>query len=505
MDLTPTQKKTVQYLESQFPTGSVFVLWAPVGFGKSTMLADLQERLGGRMVNLNDVFERMEKRHPLTIEDTVLELMTNALGTSDLVLIDDLDVLDDVVGNRAYDYPRKGFLNAALKVACTYAIEEHKKIVFACNGVAPEPVALRATYAGFKQFEAEDYKTIATTLHGARMATGIDYEKLHHFAPHLSGHHIRSAFGTLKRKGTIDTDSLMDILLESGLASNVNLSEVEAVDLSDLKGIDSVLQALDAHVVVPFEHAELAEQFDLQPKKGVLLYGPPGTGKTTIGRALAHRLKGKFFLIDGDFVSGSSEFFPKVRKVFEAARQNAPSVVFIDDSDVIFENEESVGFYRYLLTLLDGVENEAEGMVCVMMTAMDAGKLPAALIRSGRIELWLEMPLPDAAARRQIIDFWAAKLPEVMKAIDADALVKHTDGFTGADLRRLFQDARNLYAYDVANGKQPGTPTSYLLKSVDMVTDNKKRRSEAESRAKSSTPLYYLPFEHGADDKTPGH
>ena len=66
------------------------------------------------------------------------------------------------------------------------------------------------------------------------------------------------------------------------------------------------------------------------------MFGPPGTGKTTIGRALAHRLKGKFFLIDGTIIAGTQDFYEKIHKVFRAAEENAPSIIFIDDADVIF-------------------------------------------------------------------------------------------------------------------------------------------------------------------------
>ena len=75
------------------------------------------------------------------------------------------------------------------------------------------------------------------------------------------------------------------------------------------------------------------------------------------GRALAHRLKSKFFLIDGTVIAGSGDFYCKVREIFDEAKRNAPSIIFIDDTDVIFEGDEDKGFYRYLLTMLDGLES----------------------------------------------------------------------------------------------------------------------------------------------------
>ena len=91
------------------------------------------------------------------------------------------------------------------------------------------------------------------------------------------------------------------------------------------------------------------------------------------------------------------------QEVFEAAKANAPSVIFIDDGDAIFEMGAERGLYRYLLTMLDGLESASSGRVCVMMTAMEVGHLPPALLRSGRIELWLEMALPDPSARAEIL------------------------------------------------------------------------------------------------------
>ena len=106
--------------------------------------------------------------------------------------------------------------------------------------------------------------------------------------------------------------------------------------------------------------------------------------------------------------------------MFEKAKQSAPSILFIDDSDMLFECQDiqSAGLYRYLLTLLDGLESETAGRVCVMMTVMDVATLPPALVRSGRVELWLTMSLPDQAARRAILRRHLTNLPATISTVD---------------------------------------------------------------------------------------
>jgi ATP-dependent 26S proteasome regulatory subunit len=309
-----------------------------------------------------------------------------------------------------------------------------------------------------------------------------------HFAPKLNAHQLKAACGWLARSDEVSTERLIELLRSQRLVSNVHLSEVQPVDLHDLKGVDDVLRQLEIHMVLPLENAALAEQFQLRSKRGVLLYGPPGTGKTTVGRALAHRLKGKFFLMDGTFISGTCKFYERVQQVFEAAKENAPSIIFIDDADSIFEAGEEGGLYRYLLTMLDGLESESASRVCVMMTAMNVGQLPAALVRSGRVELWLEMKPPDADARSQILAQQLPALPVELRHVEMEPLREATEGFTGADLKRTIEDAKAICAYDKAQSLTLQSPTEYFLRAVEAVKENKARYAEAEAQAALRPP-----------------
>ena len=107
--------------------------------------------------------------------------------------------------------------------------------------------------------------------------------------------------------------------------------EVQKVTLADLKGVDDVMKSLEANVVVPLEQIELADELRLKPKRGVLLVGPPGTGKTTVGRALAHRLKSKFFLIDGTYISGTAHFYQRAPRSSPTAANRPTAPAYADD------------------------------------------------------------------------------------------------------------------------------------------------------------------------------
>jgi SpoVK/Ycf46/Vps4 family AAA+-type ATPase len=120
------------------------------------------------------------------------------------------------------------------------------------------------------------------------------------------------------------------------------------------------------------------------------------------------------------------------------------AIVFIDDADVTFGGEKESGLYRYLLTKVGNLESASSGRVCVMMTAMEPSDLPAAIPRSGRVELWRETRLPDDAARAEIFRARLASLPPPLCAADIEVLSAASRGCTGADLkiRAVFPDGR---------------------------------------------------------------
>jgi SpoVK/Ycf46/Vps4 family AAA+-type ATPase len=491
--LCPAQQQTFDQLTQVLPLFPILGVSGQSGAGKSTMLRCLHAQTGGELISMRELLEAFRNRHPLAMEEALHDVVKGALSSNHHVYVDEFSLLTTVVQGGCNAYPRAHLIEAAIQ-SITSLVEEAKKKLIVGSDYIQHSLQKKGYVATIPPYQQDDYAFFCRAYLGPNQADCLDYRKIHRFARNLAGYDLKAICVLLRNEPNLTTDRFLEALRSFGLTSNVHLGEVQQVTLADLKGVDDVIKSLEANVVVPLEQMELAEELHLKPKRGVLLVGPPGTGKTTVGRALAHRLKSKFFLIDGTYISGTAQFYGRIHEVFQEAKHNAPAIIFVDDSDAIFESGEELGLYRYLLTMLDGLESESAGQVCVMMTAMDVGHLPPALIRSGRIELWLEMRLPDEAARLAILEKMITPLGPPFNAIDIPQLISATAGFTGADLKRLLDDGKNLYAFDLSKSQQLRPVTDYFLTAVETVKDNKSRYAQAEARARQqrpSRPVFY--------------
>lgn len=487
--LAPSQQKVIDWMNRALTVGNAFVVWGGTGMGKTTLLQELQRRHGGAIITMAQFMEAMTNQNPQAIEETFQHQVLEVMQKHDVVLIDDLSQLMHVIcSNGCNAYTRPSLLELPLKAIVEFAAASGKKLIISHDNQTASAVRDRCFYTGIDQFTVDDYEFFCQEFLGGTGSMTLDFKKIHRFAPRLNAHQLRSACTWLAGEEHLNTDRFIDYLRSQRMASNVDLAEVQAVDLHDLKGIDDVIEALEANIILPLEDDRLATELGIKPKRGVLLAGPPGTGKTTVGRALAHRLKSKFFLVDGTFIAGSAQFYAQVHHIFEAAKNNAPSIIFIDDSDVIFQDGEEMGLYRYLLTMLDGLESASAGRVCVMMTAMDISALPPALVRSGRVELWLETRLPDNAGRANILQSLVPGIPASMGTVELPALAAATDGMTGADLKRVIEDAKILFGFDRSRGRTIRSATEYFLSAIQTVRDSKERYSVAEAQARLRRP-----------------
>uniref|UniRef100_A0A8C2Y2C0 vesicle-fusing ATPase n=1 Tax=Capra hircus TaxID=9925 RepID=A0A8C2Y2C0_CAPHI len=220
--------------------------------------------------------------------------------------------------------------------------------------------------------------------------------------------------------------------------------DVPNVSWSDIGGLENVKLKLKQAVEWPLKHPESFTQMGIQPPKGVLLYGPPGCSKTMIAKALANESGLNFLAIKGPELMnkyvGESE--RAVREIFRKARAVAPSIIFFDELDALaVERGSSSGagnvadrVLAQLLTEMDGIEQLKN--VTVLAATNRPDRIDKALMRPGRIDRIIYVPLPDAATRREILNLQFHSMP-INNEVDLNELILQTDTYSGAEVRQL--------------------------------------------------------------------
>jgi len=249
---------------------------------------------------------------------------------------------------------------------------------------------------------------------------------------------------------------------------------IKRFSYEDIGGLKDELQRLRETIELPLRHPELFQKLGIEPPKGVLLYGPPGTGKTLIAKAVANESGAHFIPIAGpEIISkyyGESE--QRLREVFEEARENAPSIIFIDELDSIAPRREEVTgeverrVVAQLLTMMDGLEERGQVVVIGATNRVDA--IDAALRRPGRFDREIEIGVPTELDRIEILKIHTRNMPfaedknltqlaqqintgvvqqnikeadDKVKDTFLKVLAKQTHGFVGADLAALAREA----------------------------------------------------------------
>ncbi|NJE60578.1 proteasome-activating nucleotidase [Thermococcus sp. 21S7] len=220
------------------------------------------------------------------------------------------------------------------------------------------------------------------------------------------------------------------------------------VSYKDVGGLDRQLQELREAVELPLRHPELFERVGIEPPKGVLLYGPPGCGKTLMAKALAHEVNATFIKVVGSelvrkFIGEGARL---VHELFELAKEKAPTIIFIDEIDAIGAKrmDETTGGERevnrtlmQLLAEMDGFD--PSGNVKVIAATNRPDILDPALLRPGRFDRLIEVPLPDFRGRLEILKVHTRKMN--LKDVDLRIIAEMTEGASGADLKAIATEA----------------------------------------------------------------
>jgi transitional endoplasmic reticulum ATPase len=228
----------------------------------------------------------------------------------------------------------------------------------------------------------------------------------------------------------------------------VEVTQIErpSATYEDIGGLEDELQRIREMIELPLKHPEIFGRLGIDPPKGVLLYGPPGTGKTLIARAVANEAGANFYAIQGPEIMskfyGQSE--ERLRGLFTEAEKNAPSVLFIDELDSIAPKRDEVQgeverrVVAQLLTLMDGLT--ARGNVIVIAATNREEAIDPALRRPGRFDREIEIGVPTAAGRQEIMQIHTRGMP-LEENVQMDHIAKITHGFVGADLASLAREA----------------------------------------------------------------
>ncbi|KAL6193789.1 hypothetical protein ACLB2K_034873 [Fragaria x ananassa] len=224
--------------------------------------------------------------------------------------------------------------------------------------------------------------------------------------------------------------------------------EVPNVTWDAIGGLENVKRELQETVQYPVEHPEKFEIYGMSPSKGVLFYGPPGCGKTLLAKAVANECQANFISIKGELLtSGFGESEANVKEIFDKARGSAPCVLFFDELDSIATQRSSnaVGgggaadrVLNQLLTEMDGLS--AKKTVFVIAATNRPDIIDPALLRPGRLDQLIYIPLPDEESRYEIFKACLRKSP-VSEDVNIRALAKGTRGFSGADITEICQRA----------------------------------------------------------------
>jgi proteasome regulatory subunit len=228
----------------------------------------------------------------------------------------------------------------------------------------------------------------------------------------------------------------------------MELEESPEISYEQIGGLADQIKEVREAVEYPLTKPEIFRRIGVEPPKGILLYGAPGTGKTLIAKAVAHEAKATFIRMSGSELVHKfiGEGAGLVRELFQLARERAPAIVFIDEIDSVGSMRTNDGtsgsaeVQRTLMQLLaemDGFDNR--GDVRIMAATNRADMLDPALLRPGRFDRLIEIPLPDKVSRLQILKIHSRKMH--IGNVDLEAIATITENSTGAELEAVCREA----------------------------------------------------------------
>ncbi len=265
--------------------------------------------------------------------------------------------------------------------------------------------------------------------------------------------------------------------------------EIPNVTWKDVGGLEQIKKELWEAIELPLKSPDSLKRLGVNPPRGILLYGPPGTGKTLIAKAIANETKANFIAVKGPEVMskwvGESE--KAIRQIFKKAKQVSPSIIFLDELDAIapqrglnYDSGASERVVDQILTSLDGLESL--GSVTVVAATNRPDIVDKALLRPGRFDKIMLIPVPDRDSRLEILKVHMAAMP--LKGVDIEDIAERTEGFVGADIESLCREA----AFNALRGSMDATEVR--------MQDFEKALTTVFPSTNEETMRYYEKFGH---------
>ena len=434
------------------PRVAGILLEGPHGCGKSELVAAAAAECGARVheVLVDQVFK----------PDRLLDLLEGAVKSSGGPTVIFVDRLEAVAGEEGLA-PFKTQVGAVLRwfldavseklgLACVLGVSSRSNLdpSLASSPLLPRSISIPPPDLNRRRLLFEAALTLVPTER-------IDFDLLAARSAGFSGADVVASVIHASTKlartvrsgdpGKLDTDDLVEaVKATTPSLGSISLGEMPNYGFDKVADLEEVKQRLIEAVVWPVREPDRFKSMGIDPPRGILLYGPPGTGKTFVVRALAHEAGAAFFPVKGaellDKYVGESE--RGVREVFARARAAAPSIIFFDEIDALAPvrgrstTNVTDSVVAALLTEMDGITNR--GNVAVIGATNRADLIDPALLRAGRFETQIELGLPDAEARRALIDL--SDVPFAPE-IDKQKLAEVAEGMSMADLSGVLREA----------------------------------------------------------------
>ena len=230
------------------------------------------------------------------------------------------------------------------------------------------------------------------------------------------------------------------------ILSEVSEDKKSRITYEEVGGLQEEIKVMREIVELPLRHPELFVRLGIEPHSGILLYGPPGCGKTLLAKVLASESEATMYSINGPEIMNKyyGETEAKLRDIFKEAKENSPSIIFIDEIDAIApKREEAYGdvekrVVAQLLALMDGLTDR--GNVVVLGATNRPDSVDPALRRPGRFDREMEISVPNADGRLEVMQIHTRGMP-IGDDVDLKSLASELHGYTGADMKSLCREA----------------------------------------------------------------